>query len=111
MKPQPVNPNSTPNPNDAQVYSTNQLSVAAFLIATQSLKLLRVDVDPRGMGFFIFLDPLNRGPELESDFFTADAPAPAQKFHHQLRVLRTMVESAKRNRDLPAYTRHSTGRS
>ncbi len=108
MKLQPVNPNSTHNPNDAQVYVTNQLAIAAFLTATGSLKLLRTDWDDsRSMGFFVFLDPLDRGPELESEFLTADASAPAQKFHHQLRVLRQMIESVKRNRDVQPYARRN----
>jgi hypothetical protein len=74
-------------------FRTNRLSLAAYLLATKSLTLLRIEnQDPNAV--LIFDDPNNQGPDLELSFTSGEALVPAVSYHAHLRSLRRKIESA-----------------
>lgn len=80
--------------NPFSEFRTESLPLAGFLIASKSLTLSRIEVDPqRHFGVFIFHDLAQRGPELETKFLSGQTLVDPNAFHHQLRTLRREVDA------------------
>lgn len=75
-----------------QQYATTDLGVASFLIAGTHLRLSGTKVAGDRQVLFVFDDPDGSGNELEAEYLAGDALVPGAKFHHQLRLLRRIVE-------------------
>lgn len=73
-------------------FRTNRLGLAAYLVASKSLPLLRIEKEPKN-AVLVFDDPNNRGPELELAFTSGEAVVSAVSYHSHLRGLRRKIES------------------
>ncbi len=68
-------------------YTTRSLPLAAFLVASRKLKLLRVEATSHA-AFFTFDDPTHTGADLEAEFLSGRATVSASGFHAHLRRLK-----------------------
>ncbi len=71
-------------------YTTRNLPLAAFLVASRKLKLLRIDATSHA-AFFVFDDPNHNGADLEAEFLSGQATVSASGFHAQLRRLKQLA--------------------
>ena len=79
--------------NNQKKFATPNLALAAYLVAGQHLRLLDVQLaDDRRRAVFVFADDDAQGSRFEAGFHTGNAAVPAAAFHHQLRVLRRLIE-------------------
>lgn len=74
-------------------FTTNRLGFAAYLVATKSLPLLRIEKHANN-AVLVFDDPSNQGPDLELSFTSGEATVSAVSYHSHLRGLRRKIESA-----------------
>jgi len=74
-------------------FRTNRLGLAAYLVASKSLSLLRIEKDARS-AVLVFVDPLSQGPDLELAFTSGEATVSAVSYHSHLRGLRRKIEAA-----------------
>jgi hypothetical protein len=74
-------------------FRTNRLGLAAYLVASKSLSLLRIEKQA-GNAVLVFDDPRNQGPDLELSFASGEATVSAASYHAHLRGLRRKIESA-----------------
>jgi hypothetical protein len=73
-------------------FRTSQLGFAAYLMASKSLSLLRIEKQ-HSNAVLIFSDPNKQGPELELAFTSGEATVSAASYHAHLRGLRRKIES------------------
>jgi hypothetical protein len=71
---------------------TNRLGFAAYLLASKSLTLLRIERSG-STAILVFDDPADQGPDLELSFTSGDATISAVAYHSHLRGLRRKIES------------------
>ena len=74
-------------------FTTSRLGLAAYLLASKSLSLLRIEKEARN-AVLVFDDPFNHGPDLELSFTSGEATVSAVSYHSHLRGLRRKIESA-----------------
>jgi hypothetical protein len=74
-------------------FRTNRLGFAAYLLASKSLPLLRIEQSGK-IAFLVFSDPDNQGPDLELSFTSGEATVSAAAYHSHLRGLRRKIEGA-----------------
>jgi hypothetical protein len=73
-------------------FVTSSLPLAAYVIASRSLRLREIKLtDPR-RAVFVFEDEQGRGPELDKAFLDGSAVVSAFSFHRQLRALRRAID-------------------
>ena len=72
-------------------FRTNRLGFAAYLVASKSLPLLRIERQASNADL-VFDDPLNQGPDLELSFTSGEATVSAVSYHSHLRGLRRKIE-------------------
>jgi hypothetical protein len=82
----------------SQTFTTSNLGLAAFIVASRSLKLARIDASETGNSVFVFADPDGQGSALDIEFGTVDPMVPAASFHRALRSLRHMIDRKSSSR-------------
>jgi hypothetical protein len=75
-----------------KIFTTTNLGLAAFIVASKALRLARIDTGETGNSEFVFSDPDGHGSALDIEFGTVDPPVPAASFHRALRSLRHMID-------------------
>jgi hypothetical protein len=71
-------------------FSTDILYLAGWILATQRLRFLRVDVEQR-IAEFIFTDPDSIGESLELEFINGNPLVPIKDLRSALDTLRTQL--------------------
>jgi hypothetical protein len=72
-------------------YCTTNLPLAAAIVASTKLKLIRIDATP-SQATMVFDDPLEEGSFLEFDFLGGQFLVPASQYNIQLRAMRRQIE-------------------
>jgi hypothetical protein len=72
-------------------FLTTSVPLAAYFVAANKLKLLRVEATPKTASL-VFDDPDNQGSALELAFLADEALVPARSYNAQFRALRRAIE-------------------
>jgi hypothetical protein len=72
-------------------FVTSNLSLAAYLVASNSLEFHEIELAAPNKATFVFHDPLGRGAEIEKEFWKG-AMVNAVLYHTQVRILRRAVD-------------------
>jgi hypothetical protein len=75
-----------------KIFTTTNLGLAAFIVASKALRLARIDTGETGNSEFVFSDPDGQGSAIDIEFGTVDPMVPAASFHRALRSLRHMID-------------------
>jgi hypothetical protein len=78
-----------------KTFSTSDLGVSAWILATRKLRLLNVTRLPgRDIAAVVFDDPDGVGDDLQALYFSGEGTVSALAFFSQLRQLRRKIQTA-----------------